>query len=127
MKPVSALLLSLFVFPLLQTIAAPVWHELRYGCMRLPQGARRRAVKAYLEDVVATAFPILAYDEAAAAWHADERARLESRGKPTPFVDGQIAAIASTNQLVLVTFNKKDFIHFKDLEVVDWSARRLRS
>ena len=95
--------------------------------MRLPGGARRRAVKSYLEDVVARAFPILTYDEAAAAWHATERARLESRGKPAPFVDGQIAAVASTNQLVLVTLNKKDFVHFEDLEVVNWSERRLRS
>ena len=73
------------------------------------------------------AFPNQARNPPAAAWHATERVRLESRGKPAPFVDGQIAAVASTNQLVLVTLNKKDFIHFEDLEVVNWSERRLRS
>jgi tRNA(fMet)-specific endonuclease VapC len=107
-------------------IAAPVWHELTYGCRRLPAGKRRRALEAYLDDVVHSSFPILPYDEAAAAWHGQERARLEALGRPTPFVDGQIAAIAHTNGLVLVTLNGKDFSDFKDLEVQDWSSRRPR-
>jgi tRNA(fMet)-specific endonuclease VapC len=28
-------------------IAAPVWHELKYGCERLPRGKRRTALEAY--------------------------------------------------------------------------------
>src|SRR4030065_2484942 len=47
-------------------IAAPVWHELTYGCRRLPKGKRRAALEAYLRDVVHGSFPILPYDEAAA-------------------------------------------------------------
>lgn len=46
-------------------IAAPVWHELTYGCRRLPKGKRRAALEAYLRDVVHGSFPILPYDEAA--------------------------------------------------------------
>jgi len=107
-------------------IAAPVWHELTFGCRRLPAGKRRRALEAYLDDVVHPSFPILPYDETAAAWHGQERARLEALGRPTPFVDGQIAAIARANGLVLVTLNAKDFSDFKDLEVQDWSSRRSR-
>jgi tRNA(fMet)-specific endonuclease VapC len=42
-------------------IAAPVWHELTYGCRRLPAGKRRVALEAYLEDVVRPSFPILPY------------------------------------------------------------------
>ena len=38
-----------------------------------------------------------------------------------PFVDGQIAVIAAVNRLVLVTANTKDFIHFSDLTLLDWS------
>ena len=34
-------------------IAAPVWHELTFGWQRLPHGARRDAIEAYLQDVVA--------------------------------------------------------------------------
>lgn len=101
-------------------IAAPVWHELTYGCRRLPRGKRRSAIETYLRDVVQAAFPILPYDEAAAAWHGYERARLEQLGRPAPYTDGQIAAIARVNGLVLVTVNVKHFARFKDLQVVNW-------
>ena len=108
-------------------IAAPVWHELRFGVLRLPAGKRRAALEAYLRDVVARSFPILPYDEAAATWHAAERARLEARGAPPPYVDGQIAAVAAARGLVLVTTNPKDFERFQGLEVEDWSPRGRRS
>ena len=102
-------------------IAAPVWHELTYGCRRLPRGKRREALERYLHDVVRASFPILPYDEAAAAWHGYERARLEGLGKPSPFADGQIAAIAHVNGLALITRNVRDFARFKELHVTDWS------
>ncbi len=102
-------------------IAAPVWHELQYGCKRLPPGKRREALEDYLSEVVQVSFPILAYDEAAARRHATERARLEETGTTTPFVDGQIAAIALVNELVLVTGNVKDFSPFTGLIVESWA------
>ncbi len=103
-------------------IAAPVWHELIYGASRLPSGKRRTALEDYLHRVVRPSFPILAYDDAAAEWHGRERARLEEDGRTPPFVDGQIAAIAFTHGLVLVTTNAKDFRGFPDLETVDWTS-----
>ena len=107
-------------------IPAPVWHELTYGCRRLPAGKRREALEVYLEQVVRASFQILPYDEAAAAWHGDERARLEALGQPAPFVDGQIAAIAHVHQLALVTANTRDFARFRGLTLEDWTrpARR---
>jgi len=102
-------------------IAAPVWHELTYGCRRLAPGKRRDALESYLQDVVRTSFPILPYDEAAATWHGYERARLEELGRPAPFTDGEIAAIAHVHGLVLVTLNVKDFARFREIEVTDWS------
>ncbi len=102
-------------------IAAPVWHELTYGCRRLAKGKRRAALEAYLRDVVRVSFPTLPYDEAAAEWHGEERARLESVGRPVPFVDGQIAAIAHVHGLVLVTVNDHDFTPFRGLTVENWS------
>jgi len=108
-------------------IAAPVWHELTYGSRRLPKGKRRTALEAYLRDVVHRSFPILSYDEAAAAWHGEERARLEAQGRPAPFVDGQVAAIAHVHGLVLATTNDKDFVRFKGLTIENWSTRRIRS
>ena len=108
-------------------IAAPVWHELAYGCRRLPRGRRREALETYLREVVRASFPILPYDDVAATWHAHERARLEERGRPVPYVDGQIAAIAHAGRLVLVTVNTRDFSRFTDLKVENWSRSRARS
>ena len=105
-------------------IAAPVWNELTYGCQRLPSGKRRDALESYLQDVVLASFPVLPYDEACAHWHGFERARLERLGRPAPYVDGQIAAIARVNELTLVTVNVKDFARFSGLEVESWARRR---
>src|SRR5438067_6873579 len=93
-------------------IAAPVWHELTYGCQKLPRGKRRTALETYLRDVLLSTFPILPYDEVAAAWHARERARLEKLGRPAPYTDAQIAAVAHVHGLVLVTVNTRDFARY---------------
>jgi tRNA(fMet)-specific endonuclease VapC len=101
-------------------IAAPTWHELKYGCERMPHGKRREALEEYLATVVRPSFPILPYDDAAATRHGAERARLDSAGTPSPFVDGQIAAIAQVRGLILVTRNTSDFARYENLEVEDW-------
>jgi tRNA(fMet)-specific endonuclease VapC len=103
-------------------IAAPVWHELTFGLRRLPRGRRRTALGVYLQDVVRASFPILPYDDAAATWHGEERARLEALGRPVPYVDAQIAAVAHAHQLVLVTVNSKDFTPFANLRIEDWAS-----
>ena len=73
-----------------------MWHELTYAFRRLPRGRRRTALENYLRDVVGVSFPVLPYDEAAAAWYGKERARLKATGRAAPYVDGQITAIAHT-------------------------------
>ena len=65
--------------------------------------------------------PILEYDHRAASWYALERARLVAAGRTLPFVDGQIAAIAGVNDLILVTSNRSDFRGFKGLQVRNWT------
>ena len=102
-------------------IPAPVWHELRFGCARLRPSRRRDAIQRYIEDVVLASFPVLDYHRAAADWHALERARLTAEGRTPPFVDGQIAAIAFVNDLVLVTSNVRDFRSFQGLQVQSWT------
>ena len=98
---------------------APVWHEIEYGSNRLPAGRRRRVIEALVERLEHT-LVVLPYDAASARWHARERARLERAGKPPPFIDGQIAAIAAVHRLVLVTRNVRDFASFAGLEVESW-------
>jgi tRNA(fMet)-specific endonuclease VapC len=107
-------------------IASVVWDELTYGCMRLETGRRKSELEAYLRDVVLKSFPILPYDQAAATWHGIERARLERAGRPGPYVDGQIAAVARVHDLVLVTANVRDFARFKDVKVEDWTRDRVK-
>ena len=103
-------------------IAAVVWHELWFGCHRLPQSAKRTAIETYLNEVVAATMPVLPYDERAAEWHAAERARLIAAGKTPTFVDGQIAAVAYANELTLVTLNVPDYRGFSDLSVTNWAS-----
>ena len=103
--------------------AAPVWHELRFGCLRMPLSRRRELIEAYLEEVVNKNLPILPYDERAARWHAEERARLTALGKTPSFVDCQIAAIGKVNGLVMVTRNTADFSIFEGLRVENWHTK----
>ena len=105
-------------------LAAPVWHELCFGCLRLPHRRRRQLIRHYLDEVVWPSLPILPYDRAAAEWHAAERARLEALGLTPAFVDGQIASIAKVNDLVLVTANLEDYQQFEGLDLADWSATK---
>jgi tRNA(fMet)-specific endonuclease VapC len=102
--------------------AAPVWNELLFGWERLPASRRKDHLERYLMEIVAASLPILPYDQAAAVWHASERARLQALGKTPPFIDGQIAAIAKTSDLVLVTANVSHFVEFEGLAIEDWSS-----
>lgn len=102
--------------------ATVVWHELIYGCSHLPVSKRRTQIEEYCEKVVLPTVVILPYDASAARWHAHERARLERLGRKPPFIDSQIAAIAVTNNLAIVTFNTSDYENFESLEVLDWST-----
>jgi tRNA(fMet)-specific endonuclease VapC len=101
-------------------IASVAWHELWYGCYRLPASTKRSVIETYLNNVVARAIPMLPYDQQAAQWHAKERARLAQIGRTPPFADGQIAAVAATNGLCLVTFNHDDYAAFRGLRLEDW-------
>lgn len=100
-------------------IAAVSWHELVFGVERLPDGHRRNALTVFLTEV-RDRYPVLAYDVRAADWHAMQRARLESHGTPSSFADGQVAACAVTNGLLLVTRNVTDFEGFTGLRVQNW-------
>ena len=62
--------------------ASPVWHELQFGCQRLPRSRKREVIASFLNDIVKRTMLILPYDDRAADLHARERARLLSKGLP---------------------------------------------
>ena len=102
--------------------AAPVWHELQFGCQRLPRSRKKEVIASFLNDIVRRRMLILPYDDRAAEWHARERARLSSKGITPSFVDGQIAAIAKVNGLILVTRNIDDFKPFSEFKLENWHS-----
>ena len=61
-----------------------VAHELQYDCRRLPVSRQREIIESYIEDVIRQNMVILPYDERAAGWHAEERARLAAQGQTPP-------------------------------------------
>jgi tRNA(fMet)-specific endonuclease VapC len=103
-------------------LASVSWHELLFGYYRLPPSKRKTRIGHFLMDAVAPILPILPFDTAAADWLAGERARLSKIGRTPAFADGQIAAVARTRGLILVTRNVKDFASFADLTIEIWFA-----
>ena len=102
-------------------IAAQVLFEITSGCYRLPSDSKKQqTIKRYIEHFILPKLPILPYDEKAAAWHGKQHAHLLAKGKTPSFIDGQIAAIAKVNGLILVTRNLNDFKHFDGLKLENW-------
>ncbi|MFN2266708.1 MAG: type II toxin-antitoxin system VapC family toxin [Desulfonatronovibrio sp.] len=97
-----------------------VWHELLYGYHRLGVSKKQELLGEFLFNAVRPNLPIITYDEQAAEWHANERARLEAIVKRPGFADGQIAAISVVHRLTLITNNTKDFEWFSDLNIENW-------
>ncbi len=100
--------------------AAIVWHELVYGCELLATSKRKKQLQSYLAMLLANGLTILPFDQAAASWYGKERARLQRQGKTCAYADGEIAAIAVTQQLTLVTRNTQDFGNFQNLSLQNW-------
>ena len=100
--------------------AAIVWHELVYGCELLAASKRKKQLQSYLEMLLLNGLIVLPYDQAAADWYAIERARLQRQGKTCAYADGEIAAIAVTQKLTLVTRNTQDFENFQNLVLQNW-------
>ena len=101
-------------------ISTVTWHELNYGAHLMNDGRKKRNLQKYLSDVIEAYFPIYDYDKKAASWHAAQRARLKQIGVQTSYPDGQIAAIAATHGLIVVTRNTQDFLHFEEVALENW-------
>jgi tRNA(fMet)-specific endonuclease VapC len=101
-------------------ITSVTWHEIWFGCYRLPASKKRQRIEQYLRDIVEPDVPILPYGTEPALWFAQERSRLVSLGRTPSFADGQIAAIAHTHNLILITNNVSDYVDFQNLQIENW-------
>lgn len=86
--------------------------ELMYGVAGLPDGRRRREVRAMVEGLLAEDFRdrILPFDAPAAIHYAEIVAGRERSGLQISMADGQIAAICRNWNAGLATRNVSDFV-----------------
>lgn len=97
--------------------------ELLYGVARLPQGQRRNALGATIEDLVGRfSDEVLAFDHAAARAYADIVAGRAESGAPISALDAQIAAICRVNGARLATRNTRDFTGTSVGLIDPWAA-----
>lgn len=96
-----------------------VLYEILRGYHRTPDSNKRNLIWQHIQNIMAN-IPILPYDQKAAIWHAEQQVKLATEGKTPTLVDSQIAAIAKTNDLILVTRNTKDFNNFSELLIENW-------
>ena len=98
--------------------------ELRYGVAILPVGRRQTALASAVEAILREDFVdrILPFDSEAAREYADIAATRRSAGRIVPPTDCQIAAIARSRGMAVVTRNVRDFDDI-DIEIVNpWTA-----
>lgn len=87
--------------------------ELLFGLERKKPGPRlRQRLRTVIEKV-----PVLPFDEEAAKVYARIRAQVERVGQPLPHADLQIAAIAMSRGLRLLTGNARHFGRIKGLPI----------
>lgn len=90
-------------------LSSTSWNELLYGINIMPAGKKRDFYFDTLVDKIQAEFDIIQYNNHAAWIQADIRSRLRENGTPVEFDDTQIASIAVSNGMILVTRNTKHF------------------
>lgn len=85
--------------------------ELLVGVEILPAGRRRDLLAVELNNLLGILFQnrILPFDRLAAEAFSRMRARARALGRPLPFGDGQIAAIAQVNGFTVATRDTSPF------------------
>jgi len=97
-------------------ICSVVRGELEYGARKSNYPEKTlRILKDFLSN-----FQEIHYDSSAAEQYGIIRAELEKKGLPMGPYDMQIAAIALTNKMVLVSHNKREFSRIDNLILEDW-------
>ena len=99
-----------------QVTTAITLGELVYGAAR--RGSAQPA--GGIRELVASGMPILPFDRVAAETYGPLRAELEREGRRLNDADLQIASIALSRDLTLVTGNVRHFARVPGLRVEDW-------
>lgn len=94
--------------------------EISYGLNVLPSGKRRNYLEHAFDNAILSAFKhrILSFDELAAHNFGKIMGQRKEMGRPLNIADGQIIAIAYTQNAVIATRNIGDFSHC-GLDLID--------
>ncbi|HLP88768.1 MAG TPA: type II toxin-antitoxin system VapC family toxin [Nostocaceae cyanobacterium] len=90
--------------------------ELFYGAIKSANPQRNLT----LQQEFLSQFISLTFDDRAAMEFGVIRSQLEALGTPIGAYDLQIAAIALTNNLTLITHNTREFQRVNNLPIEDW-------
>ncbi|MGH8445184.1 MAG: hypothetical protein ACREVL_07950 [Solimonas sp.] len=98
--------------------AAPASYALQRGIEQMHDGERRTRLRGFVTELLRAGPPVLPFDAEAASWLA--RADGDRARRNWSALDGQLAAIAATCELTLVTRNASAFAGLPGLRVEDW-------
>jgi len=98
--------------------------ELMSGIERLPEGKRKRTLRAIAEEMIGSLFRsrILVFDAAAARKLAEINNAAVSRGYNIEFADCQIAAIAAVHGFAVATRDEAPFRAAGVPVITPWTA-----
>lgn len=114
-KPNPLVFKKLEEYEKLCSLPSTAWNELLFGVNIMASGKKRDYIFSKLVDDIQANYEIIQYDNHAAWIHADIRSRLKDQGIGIDFQDSQIASIAVSNNMILVTRNIK---HFESIQKV---------
>ncbi|MEL7008708.1 MAG: type II toxin-antitoxin system VapC family toxin [Cyanobacteria bacterium J06648_1] len=99
-------------------VCSVVKAELFYGSMRSNNPKKALQIqKTFVEQFIS-----LPFDDRCALIYGKLRAKLASAGTPIGSNDLLIAAITLANDLILVTYNVREFSRVKGLKLEDWES-----
>jgi predicted nucleic acid-binding protein len=103
-------------------ITAVTRAELRFGVLRLPDGKRKNALAAKIEEVLELFKDrTLDFDSIAADKLAEIAAECEKNGRQALAPDAYIAACAATHGFAVATRNRSHFEHFGVPVIDPWA------
>jgi len=100
------------------SISAITLAEIYYGIEKSPVKKKERRIKI---DQIRSTLEVHPFDELAAAGYGVIRAQLEKKGVVISERDLQIASIAFSKGLCVITHNVREFSRVETLKVEDWA------